>query len=91
MLPSDIESVREKANSASLHIPTTGLDFDLLFNPVLFDPYYACRASYLAAAEFYKYGAGGPEQVAILDIARQRMAKSDNRPGYAPPIDLPRH
>ena len=81
-------NVREKANQAPLYIPTRGVDFQLLFEPALFDPYYTYREDFLTAADFYKYNTDSQERKIVLEIARQRMQEHSNGPGFAPPLIL---
>ena len=84
LLPCDLRSVREKANRAPLYVPTRDLNYELIFEPVIFDPYYMTRDNYLKAAGFYKYERE-EERRAVLDVARARMDNC-NTAGYAPSV-----
>ena len=91
MLPCDLRSVREKANRAPLYVPTRDLDYELLFEPLIFDPYYMARDNYLRAAGFYTYESE-EEKRAVLDIARHRMENwqncTANTAGYVPCVHM---
>ena len=71
MLPCDLRSVREKANRAPLYVPTRDLNYELLFEPLIFDAYYMARDNYLKAAGYYAYESE-EKRKAVLDVARSR-------------------
>ena len=87
LLPCDLRSVREKANRAPLYVPTRDLNYELLFEPLIFDPYCMARDNYLKAAGFYAYERE-EERRAVLDVARARMEnwQNCNTAGYAPSV-----
>ena len=82
----DLRAVREKANRAPLYVPTRELDFTLLFEPVLFDPYCMARTNYLKESGFYTCKSE-EERRAVLDIARQRM-ENCNIAGYVASVRM---
>ena len=81
----DLYSVRDKANRAPLYLPRSDIDFRILFEPFLFDPYVVSRVDYLRSAGFFTYERDSDEQRAILDIARRRM-ENHSSAGFVPSL-----